>query len=222
MRLAAVALLSAACAPSLLVSSLPSAREVEKVNAEIGGKDGTVVLAGSAVRADEIKFGRETTEWREGQKSRRVPTAALQRIDVTSQAGGAPWVGVLSGIPGTLAGLIIAGAMKSGGDSGATPFLALLGIAGGSIALGALVGAAVGSRTTVEFCERGWFAARIPSATKVFAGPDGRSGVVQFVEDATTLCLDGKPAGGFHRVRFSDGRTGFVVDSSLEEPTPLD
>src|SRR5207253_10739841 len=141
--------------------------------------DGTAVLSGAPVRIEEVKVGRETTEWREGQKSRRVPTAALQRIDVTSQAGGALWGAVFSGIPGTLAGLIVAGAMKSGGDSGATPSLALLGIAGGSIALGALVGAAVGSRATIEFCERGWFATRIPASTAVFGAPDGRKGIVE-------------------------------------------
>jgi hypothetical protein len=86
--------------------------------------------------------------------------------------------------------------------------------------LGAIIGASVGQRTVIDFCERGTNAVRVPANTTVFNAPDGRGGVLQVLELDTSLCVDRAPSGGFHRVKLADGRQGYVLDAALEKGPP--
>ena len=103
---------------------------------------------------------------------------------------------------------------------------------------GTIIGAAVGYRPAVEFaatkhpdvpappvaCAPPMALAVIPSSMKVYAAADATSQTLIVLRWDPVLCVDKSPDGlGFHRVRLSDGRVGFVLEpklSSLSDVQP--
>jgi hypothetical protein len=170
-----------------------------------------------------------TPDWR----PRWLPEAEASIASVESIAVKSAGKGALQGFGlGALAGtgvtsfllaMIPLGCERSCGD-----LVALIDL-GGAVAfglVGALIGAAVGSRTIIDFGDARPTVNEVACApllpvvaakgAAVHEGPDPASPVLATLQDSTPVCAAARNQGfGLLRVKLPDGREGFVRDSNL-------